>query len=110
MQYENYLHKSLKDLNKKEIVMKKNKELLENELSNIEEIILDKQLSRDILVNMDSFKKMYRQKMINHYENEFNRKEKRKLELHSINNSMKNDNEKNISNILNRTDNIQNNK
>ena len=109
MQYENYLHKSLKDLNKKEIVMKKNKELLENELSNIEEIILDKQLSRDILVNMDSFKKMYRQKMINHYENEFNRKEKRKLELHSINISMKNDNEKNISNILNRSDNIQNN-
>lgn len=85
MEYENYLHQILNDLNKKEKNIKKNKERLEDELKNIEETICDKQLNIDIIMNMDSFKKMYQKKVINHYENEFNKKEEEKLELSNIN-------------------------
>ena len=109
IQYENHFHQLLKDLNKKEVIIKKNKELLENALSDIEETILDKQISMDILVNMDSFKKMHRQKVINHYEKEFNKIEQKKLELHNINNSIYINSEKNISNNVNKSYNISNN-
>ena len=85
MEYENYLHHILNDLNKKEKTIKKNKERLEDELKNIEESIYDKQLNIHIIMNMDSFKKMYQKKVINHYENEFNKKEEEKLELSNIN-------------------------
>ena len=77
MQYENYLHQLLKDLNKKEEIVKINKAVLENELKTIDETISDKELSIDILVNMDSFKKMFNQKMVKHYEKEFKKKKKK---------------------------------
>ena len=109
MQYENYLHKLLKDLNKKEIIIKKNKEILENELTNIDEIIADKELSIDILINMDSFKKMYRQKIVSHYENEFNKNEEKKIELSNISNFNTTSNNKlsiNLNNTFNSSNHI----
>ena len=91
IQYENYLHQLLKELNKKEEIVKKNRAVLENELKTIDETISDKELSIDILVNMDSFKKMFNQKMVKHYENEFKKKEEENLRLNNTdysNNSM----------------------
>ena len=86
IQYENYLHKLLKELNKKEKIIKTNKDILENELKTIDDTISDKELSIDILVNMDSFKKMFNQKVVKHYENEFNKKEEN-LKLRNTNDS-----------------------
>jgi hypothetical protein len=75
MKYENYLKNILNDLDKKEEKIKKRRMSLEKKFKSIDESIYDKQMNIDILVNMKSFKKMYKQKIINHFEKEFNRKE-----------------------------------
>ena len=99
--YENYLHNLLKDLNKKEKLIKINKEILEKELKTIDETISDKELSIDILINMDSFKKMFNQKMVKHYENEFNKKEEEHFSLSNINNTNTNNSFFNFNNSIN---------
>ena len=75
MKYESYLKNILNDLDKKEEKIKKRRMSLEKNFKSIDESIYDKQMNIDILVNMKSFKKMYKQKIINHFEKEFNRKE-----------------------------------
>ena len=103
IQYENYMHKLLKDLDKKENLIKNNKEIIENELKNIDDSIFDKQLTIDILLNMDSFKKIYRQKIVSYYENEFNKIEEKTIELNNAQKSSDNSNDIsfNTNNILN---------
>ena len=92
IQYEYYLHRYLKELKEKEEKIKKIKINLENELKEIDETISDKEISFDILVNIDCFKKMFNKKMIKHYVNEFNKKEEKNLQLSNINISNNNSN------------------
>ena len=100
LNYETYLHKLLKELKNQEEIIRKKKENLENEFKEIDESISDKELSIDILVNMDSFKKMFNQKMIQHYENEFRKKEE-SLQLSSMDNTNTNNNIDSTININN---------
>ena len=100
LNYETYLNKLLKDLNNQEEIIRQKKQSLENELKEIDQTISDKELSIDILVNMDSFKKMFNQKMVQHYENEFRKKEE-SLQLSNINNTNANININNNFNTIN---------
>ena len=86
MKYESYLKNILNDLDKKEEKIKKRRMSLEKNFKSIDESIYDKQMNIDILVNMKSFKKMYKQKIIKHFEKEFNRKEDEQKMEFDINN------------------------
>ena len=81
-QYEKYLYKLLNDLNKKESKFNKNKEELENKIKEIKQKISEKQSNFD---KIDIYKKYHIQKIIKHYESEFNKKEEQNLELNKIN-------------------------
>ena len=86
MKYERYLNNILNDLDKKEQKIKERRMSLEKKFKFIDESIYDKQMNIDILVNMNSFKKMQKQKLINYFENEFNRKEEQRMMKYDINN------------------------
>ncbi len=85
MKYENYLNNILNDLDKKEEKIKKRRMSLEKDIKSVDENIYDKQMNIDILVNMKSIKKMQKQKIINYFENEFNRKEENQKMEFNIN-------------------------
>jgi len=86
MKYETYLNNILNDLDKKEEKIKMRRMSLEKDFKSTDENIFDKQMNIDILVNMKSFKKMYKKKVINYLENKFNQKEEEQNKEFDINN------------------------
>lgn len=85
MKYESYLNNILNELDKEEEKIKRRRASLEKDFKFMDESICDKQMNIDILVNMKGFKKMYKQKIINYFENEFNRKEEKQKNEFDIN-------------------------